>query len=453
MRYGGGGGTLVSPVAAIVVLAAIGAIFCLPRRQVVMPLLVASFFMPLSQQVVIGGLHFMMFRILVAAAWLRLIVSGAVIGSGPNRFRFTGLDKAVILFAITSAITFVVLWGEWGAVIDRLGFLYNVVGLYFLFRLLVRDQQTVLLTIRGLAVVCVILAVCMINERITGRNLFAVFGGVPELTYVREGKLRAQGAFAHPILAGTFGATTIPLFVALWASRKFRTTAAVAMAGAAGVTICSASSTPLMAFMAGISALCLWPLRRNMRLIRWAAVGMLVTLHMIMKAPVWALINRVDLVGGSSSSHRYELIDRSIQHFGQWWLVGTQNVNSWGFEMGDTSNQYIDIGVTGGIFALALFLAVVAIAFRKIGTVRKACSGNRSVEISVWALGAALFANVVAFVGISYFDQIIVGWYALLAIIANCQVFVPVKASVEKPKQPSPSPFWTLKTERAVQST
>ena len=52
---------------------------------------------------------------------------------------------------------------------------------------------------------------------------------------------------------------------------------------------------------------------------------------------------------------------------------------------------------------------------------------GRGDEFFVWAIGASLFANVVAFFGIGYFDQTIVGWYALLAII--CTVTLPARIS------------------------
>jgi hypothetical protein len=262
----------------------------------------------------------------------------------------------------------------------------------------------------------------MLNEKVTGVNSFSVFGGVPEYTYVREGKLRAQGAFAHPILAGTFGATLLPLFIGLWWRRNSRRAAALGIVSSTIVTVCSASSTPLMAYLAGIVALCCWPFRKNMRLFRWAACFFLIGLHLVMKAPVWALIGRVDLVGGSSSSHRYELIDQAIRHFDEWWLVGTRSVSSWGWEMGDTSNHYVDMGVTGGIFTLVLFVAILSCCFKALGVTRRHVAGDRVAEGRVWSLGAAMFSNIVAYFGITYFDQTIIAWYALLAIIGATAV-------------------------------
>jgi hypothetical protein len=422
LRFGGGGDTSVTLLAIVLVALASIMIMSVQRKYMIVPFLISAFFIPLAQQVVIGGFHFMMFRILMIVAWLRVISSGGFSGSGSRKFQLNRIDKAVILWALVGTVTFIVLWGEWGAVIQRLGFLYNTFGLYFLFRFLVQTDEDISRVVKTLVAVCAILAVCMLNEKITGTNLFSVFGGVPEQTYVREGKLRAQGAFAHPILAGTFGATLLPLFVGLWWRRQSRRVASIGIAASTIVTLCSASSTPLMAYFAGIVALCFWPFRKNMRLFRWATCFVLIGLHLVMKAPVWALIGRVDLVGGSSSSHRYELIDQAIRHFDEWWLVGTRTVSSWGFEMGDTSNHYVETAVTGGVFTLALFIVILIYCFKELGRTRKYVAGDRVVERGVWSLGAALFSNIVAYFGITYFDQTIIAWYALLAIIGAATV-------------------------------
>jgi hypothetical protein len=42
----------------------------------------------------------------------------------------------------------------------------------------------------------------------------------------------------------------------------------------------------------------------------------------------------------------------------------------------------------------------------------------------VWTIGAALFSNVVAYFGISYFDQTQIAWFVLLAIISAVPVTV-----------------------------
>jgi hypothetical protein len=66
---------------------------------------------------------------------------------------------------------------------------------------------------------------------------------------------------------------------------------------------------------------------------------------------------------------------------------------------------------------LLAFLAIIVFGFKYLGRARKTAKADRRQELFIWALGSALFANCVAFFGISYFDQTIVVWYALLAVI------------------------------------
>jgi hypothetical protein len=61
-----------------------------------------------------------------------------------------------------------------------------------------------------------------------------------------------------------------------------------------------------------------------------------------------------------------------------------------------------------------------------LGKARKA-SSDRKQQIFLWTLGSALFANVVAFCGISYWDQTEVVWYGLLAAI-SAAVVIPAKS-------------------------
>jgi hypothetical protein len=156
-----------------------------------------------------------------------------------------------------------------------------------------------------------------------------------------------------------------------------------------------------------------------MRLVRWGLVLTLVALHLVMNGPVWSLIEKVDLTGSSSSYHRYMLIDNCIRHFGDWWLLGVKNYDTWGFDMWDLSDQYVAYAVTGGLLTLVLFIGIITRSFARLGTARRLVRGNRKEDWFLWCLGAAVFAHVVAYFGIGYFDQMQVAWYALLAIISG----------------------------------
>jgi hypothetical protein len=261
------------------------------------------------------------------------------------------------------------------------------------------------------------MAVGMTDEQLTRQNIFGLVGG-SQTAGVREGHVRSQGVFQHPLLAGTFGATCLPLFVGLWKTGKSRTVCVSGAFAAIVMVVTSFSSTPIMTFMAGIVGLCFWPLRERMRIIRWGFVTALVGLQIIMKASVWALIDRVDITGSSSSYHRYMLVDNFIRHFGDWWLLGVKNYNNWGWDMWDLSNQYAFYGLQGGLVTLVFFIAIIAWSFRKLGRARRLARGSKQ-EWFLWCLGVDLFAHTVAYFGISYFDQTQVAWFALLAIISQ----------------------------------
>ena len=62
-----------------------------------------------------------------------------------------------------------------------------------------------------------------------------------------------------------------------------------------------------------------------------------------MKGPVWALLGKLDIVGGSTGWHRYKIVDNCIRHFWDWWLLGSNNYWTWegGDDMWDLANQYV----------------------------------------------------------------------------------------------------------------
>lgn len=423
LRYGGGvTSSTITLASLIVLLGAILLFFLLPRKYLIVTFLFVSIFIPYGQVLVIGGLHFATSRILLPFAWLSIKPFSYL---RSHRFQWNGVDKAVICYGIIATISALLLWREFGVLINRLGFLYELFGAYFLLRIVLRDRADVNRTIVTLAMLSALFALCMVREQMTGRNVFSMFGGVSEFTPFREGRFRSQAAFGHPIVAGTVGATLVPLFVALWCQgREWKWTAALGAISGVIMTLTSASATPLLALVAGIAALCMWPFRRRLRWFRWGAVILLFFLHLVMKGPVWALIEHVDIVGGNSGWHRFELINQAIAHFWDWWLFGAKNPSGWGFEMGDVSNAYVSAAVSGGLATLLSFLAILWQGFRRLGIARKAASSrDRQLELLVWACGAALFSTAIAFVGIWYFDQSSLVWYVLLAMI--CAITLP----------------------------
>jgi hypothetical protein len=429
IRFGGGAShTILHPLVALALILTIVLIFVLPRKYVVIPWLLTVFLIPMGQVVVLAGVHFTVYRITVLFGLARLAIT-----KFPARARrlvggFSAIDSAFMLCALFSFISFSVLWMETQALIKSLGNLLDALGGYFILRFLIRDTGDVQRAIKVLAVIAVALAICMTNEQLTHQNVFGLLGGAPLSVMVRDGQVRAMGSFEVYITAGVFGATLLPLFISLCSDAKARLVGLLGIAGATIMTLTSNSSTPLLAYVAGIVGLCFWPLRKRMRAFRWGLVLILVSLHLCMKAPVWALIARIDLTGSSSGFHRFMLVDQCIRHFRDWWFIGVKNYDEWGFDMWDLSNQYVACALTGGLATLVAFILVISRSFGRLGTARRLLEGDRKREWSLWCLCAALLSHVVAYFGIGYFDQMQVAWYALLAII-GVAVFRPSRVS------------------------
>ena len=412
-------------------------IIALPRKWAVLPLFAVAFLIPLAQRIVIAGLDFSMVRLLIIVGFLRLLTTRS-----PHPWKMNAIDKAMVLWMLSAVITYSLLWQTSGAFINRLGVALDTLGIYFLIRGFVSDLESFDLVIRAFVYLSLLVAAAMLVEWVTGRNGFFVFGGVPQFTEVREGRMRAQGAFMHPIMAGTFGASLFPLFFSLaWAGGKRKLLALVGMSAAVVITVTSASSTPAMAFLAGVAALCCWPLRRRMRMIRWGMLCGFIALDLVMKAPVYALIGRIDVAGGSTGFHRQYLMEQFFKRFDEWWLVGVKSTEDWGpkfLVMHDVTNQFIRVAVDGGLLTLGMFILVIALCFRDVGRARLAFEKDPATERLCWAFGASLVVHLTAFQGSSYFDQMIVVWYSGLALIASLAAFaqnqgapVPQKEKVQ----------------------
>lgn len=415
----------------------------LPRRLAIIPVVVTACYITMGQVVNIASLNFTLIRLIILVGWIRLLVRGELAA-----FRVNRIDCGIILWSVTSAMIYTIFSQSSVAFINQLGFLYNTLGIYFLFRCLIRDMNEVVLVVKALTIIIVPLALAMLLETLTQRNLFAVLGGVAEYSEIREGKLRAQGAFSHPILAGTFGATLIPLFVGLWqANRRFSFCTTIGIVAASLITVTSSSSGPLLTYLCGLTALAAWVLRHQMRVVRWCIVAGFALLHLVMNAPVWFLIARLSKVTGGTGWHRAELIDQSIRHLHEWWLGGTRYTAHWmpyaldiNPDMADITNQYLRVGVDGGLLSLLLFVVLLVGCFSCTGKALAVAERNRrplSEQMFLWSMGSALFAHAVTFFSVSYFDQIILFWLLLLAMIATAAgVHEPVRAQVPDTSRP-----------------
>src|SRR5581483_9732253 len=141
------------------------------------------------------------------------------------------------------------------------GLVYNACGIYFLLRVFCQSLDDVVRLCRITAILLVPLSIEMLFEQMTGHNIFSAFGGVPQLSEVRGGRIRAQGPFAHAILAGTVGAACLPLMVGIW--QQHRKTVIIGMTACLLMVFTSASSGPIMSASFAIGALFMWRWRHR----------------------------------------------------------------------------------------------------------------------------------------------------------------------------------------------
>ena len=288
--YFGGGddATSATPLAVLVLLTAIILILALPRKYAYVPYLVAALLLPLHVVLLIGSLHFNATRILVVAGWLRLLLRG-------HRFpgRWQSIDKIILCSTLSAAVMYCLLWQDFGAVVNRLGLLVTTMGTYFLMRFLVWDRQDVVRVMKALAVVVIVIAPFMVYEHSSAYNPFWLLGA-PEITDIRDGQVRAQGPFGHAIVAGTVGATLLPLFVGLFFYRpRTRLLAAGAVVSSTVMVLASRSSTPVLTSAAVVLGLAMWPARKSLRAVRWGLVIFLLLVQLLMKAPAWFIMTRM----------------------------------------------------------------------------------------------------------------------------------------------------------------
>ena len=414
----GATGTVMHPFVAVAMILAIILMLVLPRRHAVVPFLLGVFLLPIGQQLYLGGVHFYVPRILILFGLVRIALTKLLSQDDIVSGGWNSVDVVFFLWAILRGSAGILRGdGNTASLLYEGGFLLDALGGYFLLRFLIQNEESILRVVKTFAAIAAVLAVTMLNEKLLDQNIFGYLGSLPVRSDIRVGAIRAQGPFEHSILAGVFAATLLPFFLWLWQSRKARIAGVVGAIGCTIMVVTTASATPLLTYLAVLLGLCFWLLRKHMRMVRWGIVAMIIALAMVMKAPVWFLISHVDVVAGNSGYHRAMLIDTCIRHFSDWWLIGTNQTLNWGFDMWDTSNQFVAEAEAGGLAAFICFVLMISWCFRRIGRARKLVEGDHKQEWFFWLLGVALFAHIVAFFGISYFDQTKYAWYALFAII------------------------------------
>jgi len=388
-------------------------LFIVPKRHFLLPFILAACFIPTEQRVIIFDLDFPPLRILIVVGVLRLLLRGEL-----RSISWNGFDKLVLSWALVGAMIYVTQWHDMRALIYKCGVLFDIIGLYWLYRQTIRSWHDIVFPFKVLAICCLILVPLVAYEWRTGTNPFGAFGRVG--TAIREGEYRCQASFPHSIMLGLFWATIWPIFIALSKQGRYKLLYWAAAAASVFIIFATWSSTPIMTWLIVLAVLFGYRWRGYVGCASWGFFGSLIALHIVMEAPVWHLIGRigrVSIIRGSTSWHRFNLIDQGIKHFSEWALLGCRSTAHWGWGLQDVTNQYLAVGVGGGLITLAIFLLMIWNGLRNLlhTSLR---DKEREHHFLLWCFFVSMIGHCVAFFGVAYFGQIHMLLYLTFAIIA-----------------------------------
>lgn len=407
--------TVLHPFGILILCVAVLLTLTLPRRYCILPLVVVLACIPGAQRITLLTLDFNFVRIVVLIGLLRALFSGDA-----KNLQHNTTDKLAITYAVWGVLAYGLLFTSLSAFVTRTGYMIEAVGAFFLARIYIKNWSNIQHICITLAVVSAPLAYMFLVEKETGRNLFHIFGGIPEFTLVREGEIRAQGPFPHPIMAGVFWGSCVPWFL-ISALNTTNPKPAIALIGcfcSLIIVYTTASSTPVLLVGFTLIAALAFKLRYKMREIRIGIVLTIIGLQLTMNAPVWHLLSRINVFGGSTGWHRYHLIDKTISNFTDWFVVGTRGTAHWGRGLGDVTNQIILEGVRGGLLGMILFVALIACTFSVIGTKLKTVA-KPIEQFMYWLTGAYVFATLASFFAVSYFGQATSFFFLLIGAIQS----------------------------------
>lgn len=399
----------------------------LPRRYGFAPLIFAAFH--------VGNVEFIgdftIHRMLVLVGLFRAVGGGFVQWPVKN-----SLDIMFPIFAIIALLTASAhSTAGYNFYVANLGLILNVCGTYIYGRSYFNHDQWPQIFASVVVIAIIPLALLMFAEKINRKNYHSLLGTTESGVQIREGEVRSRGAFGHAILGGTSGAVSFAICAVLWWDKRKK--AIIGMVSCFIIVMSSGSSGPIASILVAIAGLWFWRKRIYIKRVIWLALFSIIPLELYMNKPFYYIIARVDFAGGTGW-HRCRLIESSIEHFNEWWLAGTDYTRhwmptgvSWNPNHTDLTNYYLHIGVTGGFFLMLTLIGMILSGFRII-LQRQSLFNNEysKQEFIFWCLGATLLAHTVTFISVSYFDQMYVLFYLLLAGIGGLPNFFPKVTTV-----------------------
>ena len=389
----------------------------LPKRLGSIPLLVASCH--------IG--NFELFSELTPARLIIIIGIARALATRSLKLSIRSrVDRTFIVFSIFALISGVGHdYSSGNPYLSRAGLILNVFGTYLYAKSYLFDIPSLRRLTLWLPLIILPLSIIMSVEKVTTRNAYQNLGLALHGGTERDGKHRATGPFRSPILAGTSGAAALPLCVSLWHAHPL--ISAIGVGSSLAIVYASTSSGPAAAMAAGVAFLAFFRYRKHLKKVQIITLLGLAAATVLMGRPVWYLMARIDIFGGSTGWHRAKLMDQGFLHLHEWWLFGTDYTRhwmatgvSWSPNHADITNYYLHLGVIGGIALPICLVLLLWYSFRSIGTaLKQEHTRPRTENFLLWCAGTSLAVHAASFLSISYYDQMYVHFYLLIGAIVG----------------------------------
>jgi hypothetical protein len=412
-------------VGASILMTLMAIVLFASRRWALLGIMAGVLYLTEGVQIEVFGVNLFSVRFLEVAGFIRVMLR--------REFSFSNLneiDRALLLLYVYSTVVFLLRSTENQA--NRIGVALDAILCYFAFRGLIGGTDDFGWFLRAFVILLAPYVALVSVEGLTAHNPFVIVGAPGWAPDFRAGRPRCIGSFRHPDLLGTLGASFLPLYIGLAFAKADRMRALVGTGLCLGIVWFTNSGGPVAAAAIGVVGWVLWRVRTRMSLVRRSIVGLIVSLALVMKAPVWYLIDRVSSITGGSGWHRSYLMDVAFRNLDRWWLAGmpiSETKHWFAFSLAatggaDITNQFISFGLNAGIGAVALFILLLIRSFRSIGkalaVLRSDSPESSEKEFLLWGLGVTLSVHVVNWLGVTYFDQSYAMWFLQLATIANC---------------------------------
>lgn len=430
----------MSPIGALLLIIICINILALPRQYAALPFLVCTLYLTMGQVIIVAGLHLYPMTIVAIFAIIRLFLR--------QEFFLHDTDKitlSIVIWATVGIATSLLLLGLNGEIM-RIRTIFECLLLYIFFKSIFRSFSDISFVCKMLPFLIFPLACSMFLEFYTGHNIFSYLGitkGIPiikNISDIRNGHYRSQGSFWHPILAGTFGATSMPLIVAMWFQKSYRKIWCVlGIISSIIITITAISGGPRITFILEIIAFTFWFYRNNMQFIRNLISAILVIsitiITFVLNDAPWNIFNLLSKYTVGNGQYRSQLYTSAFgKYFHEWWLMGSKDTAhlSSSYITGtraDITSAYLGQGLQGGILTMILFILIIYLCFRGLG---RALHRNKTEPLKhlvlLWALGVTLFGHAASFISVSYFDQTLIWYYMLLGMLGAVSA-IPLHSS------------------------